>query len=78
MAKAATGRKHRVSCTIQVPELTKAGSSVRFEVHADGEKIGHIILGRGSIMWYGGKRQRGSRIPWSKFAQLMNGHCYGE
>lgn len=78
MSKPLTGRKHSVRCTVQVPELTKSGTSVWFDVHADGEKIGRIELGRGSIMWYGGKRQKGTRISWSKFAQLMNEHCYGE
>ena len=49
MRKGASGRKHSVRCTVTVPELTKAGSSVSFEVYADGEKIGTIIIGRGSL-----------------------------
>ncbi len=69
------GRKHSVRCTIEVPELTKSGSAVRFDVHADGEKIGTILLGRGSITWYGGKRKTGVQISWTKFAELMNQHC---
>jgi hypothetical protein len=67
-----------VSCTAKMPELTKSGTSVWFEVHADGAKIGTIVLGRGSITWFGGKHQKGSRISWSKFAELMNRYCYGE
>ena len=78
VAKSTKVRKHSVRCTVEVPELTKSGSAVWFEVHADGEKIGTIVLGRGSITWYGGKRQKGTRISWSKFAELMDGHCYGE
>lgn len=78
MGKAASGRKHSVRCTVQVPELTKAGSSVSFEVFADGEKIGTIIAGRGSLTWYGGKRKTGKEISWTKFAELMNEHCYEE
>jgi len=78
MARPVASRKHSVSCTVKVPELTKSGSSVWFEVHAEGEKIGTIVLGRGSITWYGGRRQNGTRITWSKFAELMNRHCYGE
>ena len=78
MGKAASGRKHSVRCTLQVPELTKAGSSVSFEIFADGEKIGTIIVGRGSLTWYGGKRKTGKEISWTKFAELMNEHCYEE
>jgi hypothetical protein len=76
--KSETVRKHSVRCRVEVPELTKAGTAVEFEIHADGEKIGTIILGRGSITWYGGKRKTGMEITWSKFAELMDSHCYGE
>lgn len=78
MGKAVSGRKHSVRCTVQVPELTKAGSSVQFEVSADGEKIGTIVIGRGSITWYGGKRKTGTEFSWSQFAELMNQRCYGD
>jgi hypothetical protein len=78
MGKAVSGnKKHSVRCTVNVPELTKAGSSVSFEVYADGEKIGTIIAGRGSITWYGAKRKTGKEISWTKFAELMDEHCYG-
>jgi hypothetical protein len=76
--KVETVRKHSVRCRVDVPELTKAGTAVEFEVHADGEKIGTIVLGRGSITWFGGKRKSGTEISWTRFAKLMNAHCYGE
>lgn len=76
MAKTTVKRKHRVNCTVAVPELTKSGSSVLLEIFAEGEKIGTIVLGRGSITWYGGKRHSGTRISWTKFAELMDNHCY--
>jgi hypothetical protein len=76
MANSVTRRKHIFRCMVQVPELTKSGTSVLFEVHAEREKIGTIVLGRGSITWFGGKRQNGTRITWSKFLELMNRHWY--
>ncbi len=75
-AKPEPVRKHSVRCRIDVPELTKAGTAVELEIHADGEKIGTIILGRGSITWYGGGRKKGTEISWTKFAELMDAHCY--
>lgn len=78
MSKAVAGRKHSVRCSVQVPELTKAGTSVLFEVYADAEKIGTVVIGRGSISWSGGKRKTGTAISWTKFAELMNRHCYGD
>ena len=77
-AKSEPVRKHSVRCKVEVPELTKAGTAVEFEIHADGEKIGTIVLGRGSITWFGGKRKTGKEISWTRFAELMNAHCYGE
>jgi hypothetical protein len=45
MANSVGGRKHSVRCTLSVPELTKSGTSIKFEVHAEGEKIGRIVRG---------------------------------
>jgi hypothetical protein len=76
MPKPRYERKHTARCTVQVPELTKAGTSVSIEIHAEGEKIGEIILGRGSFTWYGGKRQKGKEFSWSRFAKLMDELSY--
>ena len=78
MPNSDAARRHSVRCVVQVPELTKSGTSILFEIHAGSEKIGTIVLGRGSITWYGGKRKQGTRIAWSRFAKLMNEHCYRE
>ncbi|HWS86273.1 MAG TPA: hypothetical protein VN282_04890 [Pyrinomonadaceae bacterium] len=71
-------RKHRVTAQVQILDLTKAGSSMKFEIYASEEKIGTIIIGRGSITWRGGRRQRDKRLSWSQFAELMDRHAYGE
>ena len=46
------------------------------EIFASEEKIGTIIIGRGSITWFGKNRQHGKRISWSKFAELMDQYSY--
>ncbi len=71
-----TERKHTVKANVQILDLTKAGSSMEFEIYAEREKIGTIILGRGSLTWFGKKRQHGKRLSWSQFAQLMDEHFY--
>lgn len=77
MAKKRVVRKHSVRANLQVVELTKAGTSLDLEIFADREKIGTIILGRGSLYWTGANRQRSKRIPWSDFAKMMDELAYG-
>lgn len=74
--KKSTVKKHTVKANVQILDLTKSGSSIDFEIYADKEKIGTIILGRGSLTWYGKKRQHGKRLSWSRFAQLMDEFAY--
>lgn len=78
MKKKQIARKHAVKASIQVHELTKAGTSIEFEIFASGEKIGTLIIGRGSLIWRGGKRQKDKTISWSKFAEQMDRLAYGE
>ncbi|HEX7956294.1 MAG TPA: hypothetical protein VF508_05080 [Pyrinomonadaceae bacterium] len=71
-------RKHRVTAHVRIPDLTKAGSSMEFEIYASEERIGTIVIGRGSLTWRGGRRQREKRLTWSQFADLMDKHSYDE
>jgi hypothetical protein len=71
-------RKHRVTAHVQILDLTKAGSSMEFKIYASEEQIGTITIGRGSLTWRGGKRQREKRLTWSQFAELMDRQTYGE
>ena len=64
-------RKHEVRALLTVPNLAKAGSSLNLELYDRDEKIGELVIGRGSLFWYGRKRQSSKRIPWSRFADLM-------
>ena len=47
----ATDKKHEVRVTVQVIELSKAGSGIELEVFAEGEKLGEIEIGQGSFGW---------------------------
>jgi acetyl-CoA carboxylase carboxyltransferase component len=78
MPKPRNYKKHTVTARVQILDLTKAGSSMELEIFANQEKLGTIILGRGSLTWRGGRRQRDKRISWSKFAEMMDEYSYGE
>lgn len=70
-------RKHAVRAQMTVHELTKAGTSLTLEISAAGEKIGQMVIGRGGLFWWGGRRQKNKRLSWSRFAELMDKLAYG-
>jgi len=61
--KKKTLKKHSVRANLQVMELTRAGSSLDLEIYADNEKIGTMIIGRGSLVWIGGSASLESEFP---------------
>lgn len=77
--KRATQRKHTVHANLNVPELTKAGSSLELSIYASGEKLGELELGRGGVYWRGGRKWSANRkrYSWTRFAEIMNEHAYG-
>jgi hypothetical protein len=58
-------------------ELARAGSSLDLEIYASREKLGTLIIGRGSLYWYGRNRQKRKRISWTRFAEMMDELAYG-
>jgi hypothetical protein len=69
-------RKHSVKATMQVLDLSKAGTSLKLEVFAkeprqDRKKIGTVIIGRGSLTWKKDYGKKGRRISWTRFAEMM-------
>lgn len=65
-------RKHSVSASVQIHELTKAGTSIDFEIFSGAEKIGTIVIGRGSLTWFGRNRRKAIELNWTRFAKLMD------
>lgn len=68
---------HSARASLNVHELTRAGSSLNVQLYANGEKIGEMEIGQGSLFWYGRSRQKRKRIRWSKFAEMMDELAYG-
>jgi hypothetical protein len=65
-------RKYSAKAKVQVMELSKAGTSIEVELFADKEKLGTLVIGRGSLTWFGKNSKTGQRFPWSKFAAYMD------
>ena len=71
-------RTHSVTANLRVQQLSKAGTSLDLEIYEFERKIGTLIVGRGSLFWRGGKRQTEKRIPWGRFAAVMDALAYGD
>ena len=66
-------KKHEVRVTVQVLELSKAGSGIELEGFAEGEKLGVVEIGHGSFGWRKASGKRGfRRVDWTTFAKWMN------
>ena len=72
----AVRKKHSVKATFQIFDLSKAGTSLELEVFEQKtktkrQKIGTVIIGRGSLTWIKRKGQIGKRMSWSRLAEIM-------
>jgi hypothetical protein len=64
-------RKHTAKAHVDVQSLSKAGTSIEIELFAEGEKLGTLVIGRGSLTWFGNRWKHGRRFRWSQFAEKM-------
>ena len=76
--KKGSRRKHEVKADLKNLHLTVAGSALGLQLYANGEKIGELQVGRGSLYWFGRNRQKRKRINWSRFADMMDLLAYGK
>jgi len=66
-------RKHTVKAAVDNIDLTKAGSSIRLEIHAAGDKIGTVEIGFGSLRWYGRFQAKAQADPLVQTGRLDGG-----
>lgn len=78
MAKRKYQQQHTVRASLDVLELTRAGSSLNLQLFSGGHKLGELEIGRGSVYWTGARKQKSRRIRWSRFAEVMNELAYGK
>ena len=71
-------RKYVVRAELSNFELAKAKSALRLEISCEGEPVGELELGRGSLIWWSAHQVKGRRIRWSKFAEMMDQLAFGK
>lgn len=63
---------HQVKTTINLEELPQAKSAIQLTILSDGETLGHITIGRGSLTWKGkGMKTTRKMLTWPRFAEIM-------
>ena len=76
-AKKRVSRRHEVKAELSNFSLAKAKSALTLQVYAEGEKVGELQIGRGSLYWWGRYKQIHKRVSWSRFTKMMNELAYG-
>ncbi|HET9729967.1 MAG TPA: hypothetical protein VFR41_11125 [Acidimicrobiia bacterium] len=61
--------KHDID--IVIPPKVVLNSDVRFVVRSDNEKLGELLISRGSVAWVPGHRSRPIHLRWEQFDALM-------
>ena len=56
---------------IEIPAKLVSNTDVRVVVHADGSRLGELLFSKGTIDWRPRNGQRMIKMPWERFAQLM-------
>ena len=59
---------------VEIPPKVVLNSDVRFVVRSDGEKLGELLVSRGSIAWVPGHSPKPIHLRWERFDELMREH----
>ena len=69
---AAAERNFEVRAEVANFTLAKAKSALRLQIYSRQEKFGELEIGRGSLRWWSARSPTEHRIPWARFARLMD------
>ena len=56
---------------MSLPRALIVNTDVEIEVYSDGEKLGELHLSKGTIDWRPAHSPREIKLPWERFARLM-------
>ena len=66
--------RHAVRASLRNVDLTKATTALTLILRDEGEKMGELVVGRGSFFWKARNGKKRKRITWADFAALMDRH----
>lgn len=64
--------KHKVMMSTPPREVKRADA--QFAVERDGKKFGTLEVSNGSLVWFPPYTEKGYKISWQKFHELMESH----
>jgi hypothetical protein len=56
---------------MEIPPKVVLNSDVRFVVRSDGQKLGELLVSKGSVAWIPGHSPRAIHLRWEQFDELM-------
>lgn len=71
----ASGSRRRAAADVTGQTLglhRKPRSRLRLQIYSRNEKFGELEIGRGSLRWWSARSPTEHRIPWARFAQMMD------
>ena len=65
--------EHAVRADVQIMKLSKSGTSITLYIQDEREMLGKLVIGRGSMSFFGRKRHNPRRFFWQRFAAKIDG-----
>lgn len=66
---------HRVKASVNLQDLPQAGAAITLKILHDQTTLGHLVIGRGSLTWWGKNRRTNYvSFSWPEFAAAMEKH----
>jgi len=56
---------------IAIPPKVVVNSDVRFVIRSDGQKLGELLVSKGTVAWVPGHSRQAIHIVWEQFDELM-------
>lgn len=63
--------EHTVDFAIKKRALQIGKADVQFTVRYGNSILGHCLISKGAIVWVAYKKQKGYRLSWTQFDELM-------
>lgn len=62
--------RHHIEISLPTKPLKNVDTTI--SIWSDGEKLGDLLVSRGSLDWKPAGRKRVKRISWERFAEMLN------